>query len=567
MASKKNGSKNGNSIAAIRTNHKTMTMVKLPGKPLTKVDRSREKTKLNKDLRLSPFSSEGKSNAIVLDTNVIIVDPNSLNVAREGGNILYLPIQVLMELDGLKNKPDVGIDAREAIRIIEDIQKSEENSKHKSLRVIRDENWEDLKGLDKDKPDNKIIAATNYVLKNHKNEFRKIKFLSRDRMVRILSSEYWTNGDLLVEDYNHDKVSDIYKDSQLSNISVPSEIIKTRVVPKRHFSDFYFEADSLNPRDKKLIDSLPENSGVVCYSDWDGNFNMGPEYKSQLVAKKKKNAKFDATFITVKKGGVMKIIDKDITAFGVKQYSINGNGVNWNQLLALDLLLDKKVEAVFLRGGAGTGKTILAVASALEQIEKEPGSGGYKKILITRPQVHLENRDNMGFLPGNQNKKMDPWMTPIWQALEEIKELSLTKLTKKFSNNSKDSIEDLKAKNKIITLSLDYIRGQSIKDAFVIVDEAQNLTLHQIKTIITRMAGHSKIVFTGDLGQIDRFYLDRKSSGLAHASERLAGINGWPDTLPNSVKREFADCSKLIGVVNFTDSVRSVLASFAEKVL
>jgi len=235
----------------------------------------------------------------------------------------------------------------------------------------------------------------------------------------------------------------------------------------------------------------------------------------------------------------LKIIPKNIQASGIRPYS--GPGIphddqkfNWPQNIALYQLANQDVSLVFLEGGAGTGKTLLALASALEQ-KKE-----FRQILVSRPMVHLEDTDNMGYLPGDINEKMSPWLKPIWQNLTFLKEIS---------DGNQQKIDKLLHDKKIEIEPLDYIRGTTFFKCLLIIDEAQNLTPHQVKTIITRAGMHTKIIFTGDLDQIDRKRrLDRLSSGLAYATGRLAN-------------------QKLVASVKFQTSVRSDLAKIGVELL
>ena len=197
-------------------------------------------------------------------------------------------------------------------------------------------------------------------------------------------------------------------------------------------------------------------------------------------------------------------------------------------------LMDPDIKLVFLQGSTGSGKTLLALASALEQRRD------YRQILITRPMVHLEDEDRIGFLPGPLQEKMSPWLRPIWRALNQLTENN---------QESKKLIEKLRESGKIDIEPLDFIRGMTFVKDFLIVDEAQNLTPHQVKTIITRSGMFSKLVFTGDTRQIDcRRRLDEKSNGLTYASNRLNN-------------------SPLVANSHFKYTVRSELADLAEKLL
>jgi PhoH-like ATPase len=268
------------------------------------------------------------------------------------------------------------------------------------------------------------------------------------------------------------------------------------------------------------------NDSFVCISDWDGDFKR-PENRL---------APFEH-FPAIFKGDHFQILNKGIHTFGIAPYSghdLHDEAFNWAQCIAMHLLTSKDISLVFLKGGAGTGKTLLALAAALECRRD------YRQILVSRPMVHLEDKDNMGFLPGDVREKMEPWLRPIWQNLSELKSIS---------SDNKNIIEKLVSEKKIEIEPLDYIRGTTFWKCILIIDEAQNLTPHQVKTIITRAGEGSKIIFTGDLDQIDRKRrLDKISSGLACSSDRLKNHD-------------------IVASISFKKSVRSELAKIAVELL
>jgi len=198
-------------------------------------------------------------------------------------------------------------------------------------------------------------------------------------------------------------------------------------------------------------------------------------------------------------------------------------------------LLDPEIPLVTLTGKAGTGKTLLALAAALETRKR------YRQIYLARPVVPLSNRD-MGFLPGDIASKLDPYMQPLWDNLGVIKG--------SFAADSMeaDRIDDMLESDRLRITPLAYIRGRSLNRAYFIVDEAQNLTPHEVKTIITRAGEGTKFVFTGDIQQIDTPYLDSRSNGLAYLVERMKG-------------------EKLYAHVNLVKGERSVLAELASNLL
>ncbi|MDD4145479.1 MAG: PhoH family protein, partial [Prolixibacteraceae bacterium] len=173
-----------------------------------------------------------------------------------------------------------------------------------------------------------------------------------------------------------------------------------------------------------------------------------------------------------------------------------------------DVLMDPELKLIALTGKAGTGKTLLALAAAIEQ------HSNFDQILLARPIVALSNRD-LGYLPGDASEKINPYMQPLFDNLAVIKH--------SFNPRSKEylQIEELQKEEKLVITPLAYIRGRSLSNAFFIIDEAQNLTPHEIKTIITRAGEGTKMVFTGDLQQIDSPYLDMKSNGLAYMTDRM----------------------------------------------
>jgi PhoH-like ATPase len=198
----------------------------------------------------------------------------------------------------------------------------------------------------------------------------------------------------------------------------------------------------------------------------------------------------------------MELVEKD-SFYGIKPR-------NSEQAFALHAIMNPAIRLVTLTGVAGTGKTLLALAGSLEQRRD------FKQIYLARPIVPLSNRD-IGFLPGDAEQKINPYMQPLWDNLKFIKN--------QFSERDRNykQIDDMVASEKILVTPLAYIRGRSLSNVIFIVDEAQNLTPHEIKTIITRAGENSKFIFTGDVHQIDTPYLDEQSNGLSYIVDRLRG--------------------------------------------
>jgi PhoH-like ATPase len=199
---------------------------------------------------------------------------------------------------------------------------------------------------------------------------------------------------------------------------------------------------------------------------------------------------------------------KDKTAYGLKPR-------NKEQNMALDLLLDDKIKLVTIVGPAGTGKTLLAVAAGLEQVINQ--SKKYKRLLVSRPIQPLGN--DIGFLPGTLEEKMEPWLTPIKDNLLNLM------FRGRRSKNEKDTLKEYIEKGIIEIEAITYIRGRSIADTYMIIDEAQNLSAHELKTIVTRVGDNTKIILTGDIEQIDNVYLSPVSNGLTIAVEKFKDLN------------------------------------------
>ena len=216
---------------------------------------------------------------------------------------------------------------------------------------------------------------------------------------------------------------------------------------------------------------------------------------------------------------------------------------NLQQTMALDLLLDDQVKLVTLLGSAGTGKTLLALAAAMSKVLQEER---YEKLLAARPIMPM-GRD-IGYLPGDKDEKLAAWMQPIFDNLAYIMSTKGSHDQTPDSRSSEQRIQKLMLEGKMVLAPLPYIRGRSIPHQFMIVDEAQNLTPHEVKTIVSRVGEATKLVLTGDIGQIDNPYLDSSSTGLSYSVEKLKGEH-------------------LFGHVTLARSERSDLASLAARVL
>jgi PhoH-like ATPase len=216
---------------------------------------------------------------------------------------------------------------------------------------------------------------------------------------------------------------------------------------------------------------------------------------------------------------------------------------NVQQTMAMDLLLDDEVKLVSLIGPAGTGKTLLALAAGLQKTLKEER---YDKLLTARPIMPL-GRD-IGYLPGDKDEKLSMWMQPVFDNLAYLLSTRGSHLNDAESRSAEQRIDQLMAGGKVVLEPLTYIRGRSLPHQFFVVDEAQNLSPHEVKTIVSRVGDGTKIVLCGDILQIDNPYLDSASNGLSHLIERMKG-------------------QRIAGHVTLSKTERSDLASLAAEVL
>lgn len=408
----------------------------------------------------------------VLDTSVILHDHNSIKNFKE--HDVAIPITVLEELDNFKRGNDTkNFEAREFIRIIDKLSGSSTLS-----------NWVPLGGSAKGKF--KIVLHNEVKI----NDAEKI-FADRKADHRIL------NAALTLKEKEKARVILVTKDINLR--------IKAKALQ--------IEAQDYETGKIKDITSL--NTGISSLENIDSEvirkiFTDGHTLDSSFLGKNKKANQF-----YILKNGRSSALAyynpfKEIVERVEKLYTYGIKPKNAEQTFALHAIMNPDVKLVSLQGVAGTGKTLLALAGSLEQRKQ------YKQIILARPIVPLSNKD-IGFLPGDVNDKINPYMEPLWDNLKFIKN--------QFSLNEKrhKQIVEMEADEKIVITPLAFIRGRSLSDIIFIVDEAQNLTPHEVKTIITRAGENSKLIFTGDINQIDTPYLDEQSNGLSYLIDRLKG--------------------------------------------
>ncbi len=416
------------------------------------------------------LSKTKKSKIFVLDTNVILHDHTCIYQFQD--NDVILPITVLEELDKFKRGNDlINFQAREFTRVLDDIVGDDIFNGGKSLGVgkgkLRIETGKpfstELKAsFREDIPDHRILSIAEYTANTYPK--RKTILVSKDINLRMKAKSLGVQA----EDYKTDQVTD-------------ENVLDKTVTTFDNFDD-------------GLIEVL-YNQGSFAVSDVKENFN--PEANECFIFRGSASsalARYDA-----KSERIYRVEKK--SAYGIKPR-------NAEQTFSLNMLMDPEVRLIALTGKAGTGKTLLALAAAIEQ------NRSFEQVLLARPIVALSNRD-LGYLPGDASEKINPYMQPLFDNLSVIKH------TFNPRSNEYQLIEEMVKEERLNITPLAYIRGRSLSNAFFIIDEAQNLTPHEIKTIITRAGEGTKMIFTGDLWQIDSPYLDMKSNGLAYMTDRM----------------------------------------------
>ena len=408
----------------------------------------------------------------VLDTSVLLFDHNSITNFEE--NDIIIPITVLEELDNFK----IGSDTRnfEARNVIRFLDKLSEGSMLNTwiplgeqlgrLKIVTYENDQSIDAEEiygSDKNDHRILNTAASL--RHRNPKSEVILVTKDINLRLKAKAIGLQS----EDYQTGKVKNIEDISQgyTTLQDLDAEIIR----------DIYLKNEI---EEDGLLKEAKINNGYYILNNC---------AQSALV---RYNGRKDA----------LERVDKQY-AYGIKPR-------NSAQTFALNALLNEDIRLVALQGVAGSGKTLLALAAALEQRNR------YQQIILSRPIIPLSNR-SIGFLPGDAQDKISPYMQPLWDNLNFIKS--------QYSKHEKKVkiIEDLQESGSLSITALTFIRGRSLVNAMFIVDEAQNLTPHEIKTIITRAGEGTKIVFTGDINQIDTPYMDEQSNGLSYLIDRLQG--------------------------------------------
>ena len=411
----------------------------------------------------------------VIDTSVLLHDHNAIRSFED--NRIAIPITVLEELDTFKVGNDTkNFEARECIRIIDRLSKEFtlqdwiplDNDGDGLMRIIISREGHPCQTdvariFDKKTNDHKILSAALQL--QHDEPGMKVVLVSKDINLRLKAKAL----NLPAEDYKTGKVKD---KQHLYSGKTTLEGVEGEVVRKMYVSGQTRKISVLGKERKNNHFYILRN----CSSSALGFFSESKR--------------------------IIERVDKSY-AYGIKPK-------NAEQAFALHAILNPDIHLVTVSGVAGTGKTLLALAGALEQKNR------YDQIILARPIVALSNKD-LGFLPGDAEEKVNPYMQPLFDNLNFIKN--------QFGQNERKyrAIEEMRAEGKITICPLAYIRGRSLSNVIFIVDEAQNLTPHEVKTIITRAGENSKIILTGDVRQIDTPYLDEQSNGMSYVIDRLKG--------------------------------------------
>ncbi len=454
----------------------------------------------------------------VLDTNVLIHDPNSLYHFED--NHVVIPMVVLEELDKLKgSKISVSRECRMAIKNLDRIlSHARRDEVAKGVPILR-EDGRDSRGtlsvlsemdpeserqvLDASNNDNLILRNVLFLVQRHPRN--RVILVSQDINMRLKAKALGIE----VEDYHNDQVISDVSYLRKGYVRYPGDLNATLLELGLMFRpDEHHRHVSISVPRTLLGEEVTVNSYVYDHQ----------EFVGRVV-----EAREESVEVRLLHAGSL---------LGRKAWGLMPK--NMEQAFALDALLDEHLQIVTLTGQAGSGKTILALAAALElTIEKKR----YNKIIVTRSTPSLA--EEHGFLPGTEEEKMDPWLGAINDNLEALHKKDAKPLS---------SVDFIKSKANIQFKALNYIRGRSFQDAFLLIDECQNLTPHQMKTIITRAGEGTKVVCLGNLSQIDAHYLSALSSGLTYMSEKF---KNYP-----------------FGAhVHLEGSPRSHLAEYAERVL
>lgn len=407
----------------------------------------------------------------VLDTSVIIYDHTAIKNFKE--HDVVIPITVLEELDNFKKGNDTkNFAAREFTRYVDRLSGNNTlqdwtpiNGKGHGVFKIEMSQTASVdaeKVFGERKADHRILNCALHMAEEYPG--RKVVLITKDINLRIKAKSL----NLAAEDYETGKI--------------------------KHVDDLYTGITTIDKASSDAIDAIYESGGVSVAGALKKNKPLANHFYILKNGQKSVLATYDSESSTLKR------VHKT-ASFGIMPK-------NAEQAFALEAIMNPNIRLVTIQGVAGTGKTLLSLAGALEQRRN------YHQIYLARPVVPLSNKD-IGYLPGDIKSKLNPYMEPLWDNLKFIKN-QFTEKEKEFKQ-----INEMVENEKLVVCPLAYIRGRSLSNVFFIVDEAQNLTPHEVKTIITRAGENTKIVFTGDVNQIDTPYLDAQSNGLSYLIDKI----------------------------------------------
>ena len=410
----------------------------------------------------------------VLDTNVLLHNAEALSSFSD--NVIVLPMTVIEELDKFKNHSDeLGRNARRVIRELDTLRHKGslatgvEMDNGGSVMVLLEHDVAQHPALDCRVPDNRILAVAHTLHMQKK----KVVFVSKDINARLKADALGFD----VQDFEKQKVNIDELFSGYRELDVPAELINT------FYADHKMEVDDFELMPNEFILLRDEND---------------PKHAALARA--------------VDENHLARLIPDYEAAWQIRSRSKE-------QRMALELLMDPNVAIVTLVGQAGTGKTLLALAAALEStiIGKR-----YDKILVSRPIIPMGK--DLGYMPGDKDEKLAHWMQPIFDNLTFLMGGGSGSHDEAQEETARKKVEKMLRDQLVEMEALTYIRGRSIPSQYVIIDEAQNLTPHEVKTIISRAGEGTKMVLTGDPYQIDNPYLDSSSNGLTYTVERLKSL-------------------------------------------
>lgn len=459
-----------------------------PGIAATVKVRSCRLSTAESTVRTSATSSSTAKKFFVLDTNVFLYDPRA--IARFGDNEVVIPLTVIEELDRFKkNNDETGRNARQTIRTLDELRSKGRlfegvqcNDAGGTVRIVQCQRTQQST-LDLNVADNRILGVAHDL---HTKGSATV-FISKDINARVkcdalgIPAEDFEvdriNTDWLFEGYvemdvEGSLIDELYEERQL-------QISRLEHLPTRQ---------EIEGEEHKL--EVMPNQYIVLHDSMDDSHTGLARLLSDT-------------------GHLIPVTGPRKPVFGIMAR-------NLQQTMALDLLLDDEVKLVTLLGPAGTGKTMLALAAGLHKVIREER---YDKLLTARPIMPL-GRD-IGFLPGDKDEKMAMWMQPVFDNLAYLLSTRGSHLNDAESKSPEQRLDKLMASGQVVLEPITYIRGRSIPMQFLVIDEAQNLSPHEVRTIISRVGEGSKIVLCGDIGQIDSPYLDALSNGLTHVIDRM----------------------------------------------